>query len=400
MTDKRLRLKIHREITIPDKVKLARYAKTPELGPKLLFFSGGSALRNTSRRLIDFTHNSTHILTAFDSGGSSAVLRKAFKMLSIGDLRARLMDLADQSLHGNPEIYALFAYRFARDGDRVRLSRELDDMVEGCHFLIKGIPNPMRKIIRNHLQGIREQLPGDFDLRGASVGNLILTAGYLENRCHPDPVIFIYSKLVNARGEVRPVVNRYLHLVVELIDGRIVVGQHRFTGKEASPLFTKIKRIYLTDDPEDPRPVTVPIRDKIRTAISGAELICYPMGSFYSSILANLLPKGVGRAISRNSGPKIYIPNTAEDPECHGLSLSEQVDRLLEYGCRDHGAISHKDILNFVLVDSENISYEGGIDRNFFKARGIELIDYPLISPESAPYIDEELLLPVLLSLT
>jgi 2-phospho-L-lactate transferase/gluconeogenesis factor (CofD/UPF0052 family) len=45
--------------------------------------------------------------------------------------------------------------------------------------------------------------------------------------------------------------------------------------------------------------------------IREAELICYPMGSFYSSLIANLLPKGVGKAVSRNPCPKVFIPNTA-----------------------------------------------------------------------------------------
>ena len=64
--------------TIPDPILLERYARTPDIGPKILFFSGGSALQGLCRELVTYTHNSIHIITPFDSGGSSAVLRKKF----------------------------------------------------------------------------------------------------------------------------------------------------------------------------------------------------------------------------------------------------------------------------------------------------------------------------------
>lgn len=395
-----VRVTIQRQITVPDKVKVARYQKSPELGPKILFFSGGSALRNLSRLLKKYTYNSTHIITAFDSGGSSAVLRKAFKMLAIGDLRARLMDLADQSFLGNPEIYDLFVYRFSKDADKEDLAREFNDMVQGCHPLVEKIHHPMRRIIRNHLFWFKQRMPAFFDFRGASIGNLILTAGYLENRSHPDPVIYIFSRLVQAKGTVRPIVNRYLHLVAELVDGSIVVGQHMITGKEVPPLLAKIKRIYLAEDENHPEEVYVHLRDKMEWLISDAELICYPMGSFYSSIVANLLPKGVGSAIAKNQVPKVYVPNTGYDPECIGMGLTEQVYKLVEYGCRDGADIEPTDIINFVVIDNQSGSYQGTIDHENLKQLGIEVIDCRLVSERTAPYIDEELLLPVLLSLT
>ena len=65
---------------LPDPVKLARYLKSPELGPCVVFFSGGTALTGISRELKRYSHNSIHLVTPFDSGGSSAKLRKAFAM--------------------------------------------------------------------------------------------------------------------------------------------------------------------------------------------------------------------------------------------------------------------------------------------------------------------------------
>ncbi len=397
---RRSRLRLCRESAIPDPRKAARYARAPELGPKILFFSGGSALRPLSRELIHYTHNSIHLITAFDSGGSSAPLREAFKMLAIGDFRARIMDLADQSLSGNREIYALFNHRLPVEATPAKRQAELAELIDGRHPLVAAISDPMRKIIRNHLEWFRRAMPDGFDLRRASVGNLILTGGYLENRRHPDPVIYLFSKLVEARGIVRPIANCYLHLAARLANKRVVVGQHLLTGKEVPPLTQKIEKIFLTDNRQQPEPVAWPVRRKISELIAAAELICYPMGSFYSSLVANLLPTGVGRAIAANPCPKVYVPNTGHDPESFGLSLSEQVDILLYYGRKDQPAARDRELLNYLVVDGEKGDYPGGIERGFLKRRGIEIIDTPLISDTSCPLLDAGQLLPVLLSLT
>ena len=70
----------------------------PALGPRLVFFTGGTALRDLSRQLTSYTHNSVHLITPFDSGGSSAALRRAFAMPAVGDIRNRLLALADSDL--------------------------------------------------------------------------------------------------------------------------------------------------------------------------------------------------------------------------------------------------------------------------------------------------------------
>jgi len=68
---------------IPDPVRVDRYRRAPELGPRILFFSGGTAINTLSRVLKVHTYNSTHMVTPFDSGGSSAALRQAFHMPAI-----------------------------------------------------------------------------------------------------------------------------------------------------------------------------------------------------------------------------------------------------------------------------------------------------------------------------
>ena len=65
--------------------------------PKIVFFSGGTALREVASCLTQYTKNATYLITPFDSGGSSAVLRQAFSMPAVGDLRSRLISLADRT---------------------------------------------------------------------------------------------------------------------------------------------------------------------------------------------------------------------------------------------------------------------------------------------------------------
>ncbi len=395
-----MRIKIEREVRVPDPIKLERYKRAPNLGPRILFFSGGTALKKTSTELTQYTHNSIHVITPFDSGGSSAVIRNKFKMLAVGDIRSRLMALADQTVLGNPEIYNLFAYRLPKEADDTELRAEFDLLMCGDHYLVKNIPSPMRKIIRNHFIQFAEIME-DFNLRGASIGNIILTAGYITNRRHMDPVLYIFSKLVEVRGIVRPTINKDLHLAAELEDGSFVVGQHLLTGKETSPINSGIRKLWLAEKLGDSTPCAVSIRHKLVKLIRSAELICYPLGSFYSSVVANLLPDGVGRAIKSNGCPKVFTPNTGNDPELKGHSLTDQINKLLYYLRKDDvDNIAISDVLNFILVDSVNGIYPGGVDKNEINKLGIQVIDCELISEKSAPYLDPALLSKALLSLT
>jgi CofD-related protein of GAK system len=393
-------LSVTRIIRLPDPIKTTLYARNPDLGPRILFFSGGSALRDLSRELVYYTHNSIHIITPFDSGGSSAQLRRAFHMPAVGDVRNRLMALADQTIHGFPDIYNLFAYRFPKNGASTDLLSELGAMVDGRHPLVKVIPDPMRKIIRHHLRMFREKKPRDFDLRGASVGNLILTSGYLENERHLDPVIYIFSHLVRVRGVVRPATNQDLHLVAHLLNGDVIVGQHNMTGKEVPAISSPIKRLSISKDFRAPKPFEQPIRNKMRKLIAKADVICYPMGSFYTSVVANLLLKGMGEAIADNDCPKIFVPSTGTDPETRGMSLNDQVKALLRYVGQSAGrSLEASQILHYVLMDRGPEHYSEGLDRNELERMGIRIIDAPLVSQKSAPRIDPTLLARILVSL-
>jgi len=398
-------INITRPVHIPDPVRINRYRRAPDLGPNILFFSGGSALTEVSQELKQFTYNSTHLITGSDSGGSSAKLRKAFSMPAIGDLRSRLMSLADESVMGQPDVYRLFHHRLPKDLSSKKLNKELVSMIAGKHPLIETISNPMRRLIRHQLGFFHRVMDKDFDLRGASIGNLILAGGYLNNHRQLDSIIFLFSKLVDVRGVVQPVVNDNLHLSAQLKDGTYVVGQHRLTGKEVKPLEIPIKKLEFSSHPSKHVPVAIEIRKTTRKLIRNAELICYPPGSYYSSLIANLLPGGIASSIAGNTCAKVYVPNLGQDPEQIGMSLDNTVITLLKYlhagaSRREDSDYLNTDFLNFVLYDSKRGHYASSISSGLMDELGISVIDTKLISRKSAPYYDPELLVAALLSLT
>jgi len=389
-----------RPLTIPDPRRLARCLRAPDLGPRVLFFSGGSALKPLSQQLIRYTHQSIHLITPFDSGGSSAALREAFQMLSVGDLRNRLMALADQSVTGNPAVYELFALRLPEDAPQAELRAGLERLAAARDPLVLRIPNPLRRLIRNHLLEFLERM-GDFDLRGASIGNLILAAGYLMNRRHIEPVMFLFSKLVEVRGVVKPTTGLSYHLAARLQGGRIVVGQHRFTGKHHAPLRRRIRDLWLTRSLESAERVEIAVKPKIRELIASADLICYPFGSFWSSLVANLLPTGIGEAVRRNPVPKVYIPNPVGDPEQAGMGLFDSVQtlvRVLRAGAEADAPAA--DLLGFVLVDTRGARYPAPLGWRQLRDQGIQVIDTPLVSDASRPHLDPQLVLDALISMT
>ena len=392
-------IKVTRTVKLPDPVRISRYHRAPELGPEILFFSGGTALNQLSTKLKNFTHNSSHLVTPFDSGGSSAKLRLAFDMPAIGDLRSRMVALADETITGHPEVYRLFTHRLPVNEPQKALALRLVEMAEGRDDLVRDIPNPMRRLIRNLLGYFTDQMPDDFDLRGASIGNLVLAGGYLNNHRHLDPIIFLFSKLVSVQGTVRATVNNNLHIAAELETGEIIVGQHRLTGKEVDPIQSRIKRLMLSSKLDVFEPAEVSVRKKTRSLIKNADLICFPPGSFYSSLVANLLPDGVNEAIASNENPKVYVPNLGKDPEQTGMSLKDTVNTLLDYLQHGVTGAAPGDLLNFILIDKKNGEYSGPIPVDLRK-KGIEIIDAELITPESAPYYDPALLSNALLSLT
>ncbi|TPE49800.1 GAK system CofD-like protein [Maribrevibacterium harenarium] len=388
-------MQVSRALCIPDPVRLQRYRHLPELGPSILFFSGGSALNKLSRELKRYTHNSIHLVTPFDSGGSSAHLRRAFAMPAVGDLRSRIMALADETVLGQPDVYHLFSHRLAKHQSQTALKAELERLVNGEHTLIKPVSNPLKSLIQTQLRVVQQRLPEEFDLRGASVGNLIIAGGYLNNEWQLDPIVFLFSRLVKTLGQVVTIVDADAHLGVRLQDGTMVLGQHLLTGKEVAPLASPITSIWLNDGEQSHKEVSLSLSEDRGALIREADIICYPPGSFFSSICANLLVAGVSEAIGQNPNPKIYLPNLGTDPEQLGWSLMDRIVFLIRLvsGREPEFNVTHP-VLTWLLLDCD---YDyGEVNEVSLDKLGITVVRAPLKRNEHQ--YDEVLVAEALLS--
>jgi len=374
----------------------------PALGPRLTFFTGGTALRALSRELTRHTHNSVHLVTTFDSGGSSAALRQAFAMPAMGDIRNRLLALADSSVV--PAAVLDFCAgrlpsrkEFSAGGEGSAtggkdpahiLRRQLVETGRAGHPVWAGMPGVFADALRLHLNFFLQRMPPDFDPYRACFGNLVLAGGYLHHKRDFGPVLAFFSRLLQTRGVVRPIVNESLHLAAELDDGSILVGQHRFKN-----LPRPVKRLFLTvheperlDTSDCSQLAATACRPPLAPASSvylgSAGAICYPMGSFYTSVLANLLPQGVGRTVADARCPKIFIPNSGGDAELSGLGIAGQAAMILRHLREDAPDAATGQLLHYVLADSRHGRYEGGLGPEVQRAvedMGVRLIDRPLV---------------------
>lgn len=355
-----------------------------------LFFSGGTALRETSRALGRRCRHSIHLLTTFDSGGSSAALRRAFAMPAVGDIRNRLVALADAE-SVPPAALDFFCRRLPAEGEADELRGQLKALGQASHPLWRAMPQAYAQAFRLQLSHFLHRMPPGFDARLASLGNLLLTGGYLRHKRDLTPPIALFSQLLHVRGTVLPTVEESLHLAAELADGSRVVGQHHFKALPA-PVSRLLLTVHEPERGEDAqRDKPTPCRPRLSAVAAEhlrmADAICYPVGSFYSSVMANLLPSGVGRAIAARDCPKVFIPNSGGDAELCGLDLPGQAALILRALREDAPWARTEELLQLVLVDSRHGRYEGGLGPEILRQlenMGLRVQDREMIS-EAAP---------------
>ncbi|SKA78111.1 CofD-related protein, GAK system [Paucidesulfovibrio gracilis DSM 16080] len=375
------------------------YPNAPAGGAKVLFFSGGSALHDACSELTRHTHRSMHVITPFDSGGSSAELRKAFAMPAVGDLRNRLLALADTTCPAVSALLPLLEYRLERDVPLELLREVFQSMLQGRHPLLQPVPEAIRQNVRSHLTVVADRMPQWFDLRGASIGNLALAGAYLSNGRRLNRVLATYSHWLRVRGIVLPVTEQCRHLAVRLADGTCVVGQHRITGKETPPLKQPITDLWLVNGPTLGPVSEASACDEALRCIEQADLVCYSFGSFHSSLAANLLVSGVGKALARNPCPKVFVPNTLPDSESLGLDVVQQVERLVAILRRDAGRqVRVTQLVDTVLIDSSEKNYPNGVGAGSMRRMGLDVVPCPLVEDAARGQIDPERFVRMLLS--
>lgn len=371
---------------------------------RLLFFSGGSALGGLCRVLTSLTRHSIHLITPFDSGGSSAKLRQAFAMPAVGDLRCRILDLARLDGPNREEqqaLVALLSHRLdAHQGaSAAALKADLESLAQGNHPLTQTLAPGKRQTLCQALGYFITAMPHDFDLRGASLGNLVLTGTYLRQGRRLEPSVQLLSELVEAQGQVQSLVETSLHLGARLANGQVLFGQHLLTGKGIPAIESPIRDLWLNASLDRLEPAQCQIDAKTQGLIAGADLICYPPGSFYTSLIANLLPQGVAQAIASNPCPKVYVPNLGPDPEQLGLDINSQVKQVLGHLTDKAPHAKPPQLLSHLLLDSTEHSYQGRLDIQALDALGIKHLTMPLTSDTGLTRYDAERLAHALLDL-
>ncbi len=237
-------------------------------GPKIVVVGGGTGLSALLRGLKEYTFNLTAIVTVADDGGSSGKLRQEMGILPPGDVRNCLVALADTE----NIMEDLFSYRFDTG-----------------------------------------------TLKGHSLGNLLL-AGLTDIFGDFQKGIEQVSKVFALRGNVYPSTLEQVVLVAEMTDGQFIKGE---TSVRTS--IGKIARVQL--EPADCQALPEALK-----ALEEADLIVLGPGSLYTSVLPNLLVKGLMEKIREVKAPCLYVCNVmTEKGETDGFKASDHLQAILDH---------------------------------------------------------------------
>ena len=209
------------------------------------------------------------IVTVSDDGGSSGRLRDELQMLPPGDIRNCMIALSEDS----NLLSRLFRYRFGGAGD----------------------------------------------LAGHSFGNLFLAA-LTEVTGDFVEAVRLSSEVLTSKGHIFPATTSDVRLVAELEDGREVHGESQITGARA-----RIRHLRLVPEHCLPLPETL-------AAIQSADIITIGPGSLYTSIIPNLLVRGVAAAIGDATATKVFVSNLMTQPgETDDYGFRDHLDTIREY---------------------------------------------------------------------
>ncbi|KAJ3271321.1 hypothetical protein HK104_004706, partial [Borealophlyctis nickersoniae] len=187
----------------------------------------------------EITDDTAYIMPVSDDGGSTSEIVRMVGGPGIGDIRSRLVRLAETKSAEAKAVYALLSHRLPIDDGSppgVTAKSEWLDIVEGCHPLWQGISHPFRETIRAFLAHFHHEIVrctarrGPFDFRGGSIGNFFISGSRLFFS-NLDAAIFQFTRItrIPPRTEVLPVLCASTHgthtIAASLRNGHIIVGQ-------------------------------------------------------------------------------------------------------------------------------------------------------------------------------
>lgn len=291
-----------------------------EKEPKIVVIGGGSGISVVLRGLKYLPVDLTAIVTVADDGGSSGFLRKEFDMPAPGDLRNVMVALSNVE----PLTEEVFQYRFKEDS------------------FIGGHP------LGNLLIIAMKELTGD-----------IRTA------------VDRLRKLFNIKGKILPATTEKVVLMAEKENGKIVEGESHIPV-----IGEKIKRVYYKDEVEAP--------EENLKALEEADLIIFGIGSLYTSIIPNLLLKGIKENLKKSKAKKIYICNAMQQPgETEGYTVSDHIKAIndnIGEGVIDSVIVDPRDIPKNILERYKSMNSDKvELDREKIKEYNVELIERDIL---------------------
>lgn len=248
----------------------------------IVTIGGGTGSYVVLRGLRMYTLDITAVVTMFDSGGSTGVLRDEFGVLPPGDVRRCLLALSEGK---RAEILRkLFAFRFENG---------------------------------NGTNG-----NGKSSLHGHSFGNLFLVA--LTSIYGSDiEGIKKASELLAIRGKVLPVSVDKAHVHARLEDGTEIVGETNIDEPKHDGE-KRISEIYLQPEAR--------VYEETAGAILDADVVIVCPGDLYSSLMPNFVVKGVPEAIQKSTAKKVLVaPLMTKWGETNGYTVSMVAKELCRY---------------------------------------------------------------------
>jgi uncharacterized cofD-like protein len=265
---------------------LRRYAPSPQ---------ASEPEANTTPSLIS---DLAAVVTVTDDGGSSGRLRRHFNMLPPGDLRNCMVALADDEAL----LSRLFRHRFSAS-TAVAANGNGDSTAS---------------------------------LEGHSFGNLFVAA-LAEITGDFAQAIKLSSQVLATRGHIYPATTSNVTLTARMDDGSMVEGETNITASKH-----RICELALEPAGAEPLPETL-------DSIARADLITLGPGSLYTSLITNMLVKGIPEALARARGLRVFICNLmTQSNESLNLTASQHIEKIYEH--------TGQAIFDYALVNTAPVS--------------------------------------------
>ncbi|MFZ0808782.1 MAG: gluconeogenesis factor YvcK family protein [Candidatus Sulfotelmatobacter sp.] len=226
------------------------------------------------------------VVTVSDDGGSSGRLRKELNMLPPGDIRNCIVALSeDEAL-----LSRLFRHRFEKGSG----------------------------------------------LEGHSFGNLFLAA-LTSLTSDFSEAVRLSSEILLTRGHIYPATTSNIELEALMEDGERVRGETKITASKG-----RIRELFLV--PPDVGPMAQTLE-----AIASADIITIGPGSLFTSLIPNLLVRGISQAIVASPATKVYICNLmTQANESLGLTAADHIRALNRH--------AHKPLFDYALINRTPVS--------------------------------------------